>query len=284
MGERLRQAREAAGLSQQDVASQMRLRVTMVRALEDGQFEDIPGPPPYIRGYLRSYARVVGIDAESLVQQFDTLGITEPEPSLRPQVIREPGHKINPYLIAVVVAIVIAILFGINWFKDGGMFGSGQAEAPAPEMHAIPAPAPANEGTLALAVPEPSTIEAAPADVPGPNGDAATTGTDAAPAEPAPEPSAVMPETPTAPAFDGDILVLRFTQDAWVDVRDGNDERIAYGLMRAGRERRFAEIVFPVRFIVGNIVGTEIEYMGERYDLAPHILPDRTARFTLERP
>ena len=53
MGERLRQAREAAGLSQQDVASQMRLRVTMVRALEDGQFEDIPGPPPYIRGYLR---------------------------------------------------------------------------------------------------------------------------------------------------------------------------------------------------------------------------------------
>ncbi|MEE7548577.1 helix-turn-helix domain-containing protein, partial [Xanthomonas sp. Kuri4-1] len=67
-GQHLREAREAAGLTLDAVAGRLHMPVQVVRALEQ---EDWPrlGAPVFVRGQLRSYARLLGLDLEPLLRQ-----------------------------------------------------------------------------------------------------------------------------------------------------------------------------------------------------------------------
>ena len=62
-GDRLRDARTAAGLSVQEVATRLRMPVHVVQALEEGRWQVI-GASVFVRGQLRSYARLLGVDVE----------------------------------------------------------------------------------------------------------------------------------------------------------------------------------------------------------------------------
>ncbi|MHB8253101.1 MAG: helix-turn-helix domain-containing protein [Acidiferrobacter sp.] len=66
-GGRLKAAREHAGWSIEQVALKLRLSVSQVTALENGEREGLP-PAPYVRGYLRSYAHLLGLDAQEFAQ------------------------------------------------------------------------------------------------------------------------------------------------------------------------------------------------------------------------
>ncbi|MFQ5783761.1 MAG: RodZ domain-containing protein [Alphaproteobacteria bacterium] len=63
------QARLHYGIDLQDVAENLRIRYDHLRALEEGRFDDLPGPT-YAVGFLRSYATYLGLDAENLVERF----------------------------------------------------------------------------------------------------------------------------------------------------------------------------------------------------------------------
>ncbi|MBK1727353.1 helix-turn-helix domain-containing protein, partial [Halorhodospira neutriphila] len=63
VGARLRQAREAQGRSARAVASSLNLPLVTVEALEGGEREGLP-PTTFVRGYLRNYAQLVGLDPE----------------------------------------------------------------------------------------------------------------------------------------------------------------------------------------------------------------------------
>jgi len=69
-GEMLRQTREARGLGLDEVASQLNLTATRVSQLEAGEWSSLPGLT-FARGYLRQYARLLELDAEALVAQFN---------------------------------------------------------------------------------------------------------------------------------------------------------------------------------------------------------------------
>ena len=70
VGEDLARAREARGMSVEDISSATRIRAGLIRAIEADDF-DACGGAVYARGHLRSIARVVGIDPEPLVQAYD---------------------------------------------------------------------------------------------------------------------------------------------------------------------------------------------------------------------
>ena len=77
LGERFRAAREARGLSLSDVAEQIRIRSVYLAAIEDENWNAI-GAPVYVRGFLRTYARFLGIDPEEAVAAFNR---TQPQPA-----------------------------------------------------------------------------------------------------------------------------------------------------------------------------------------------------------
>lgn len=65
----LRNRREAAGLSIEHVASQLHLLKSVVSSLEADCYDRIRGET-YVRGYLRNYARLVGLDGEELLTHY----------------------------------------------------------------------------------------------------------------------------------------------------------------------------------------------------------------------
>lgn len=68
--EMLVQARQGKNLSQQDVADKLFLTVNYIKYIDDGRFDKIP-KPAYVRGYLKSYARVVGLSGDEVVKCFE---------------------------------------------------------------------------------------------------------------------------------------------------------------------------------------------------------------------
>ena len=69
-GERLRAARLSMGYDLAKIASELHLTANVVETLEADRFQDV-GARVFVRGYLRNYARVVGMPVESVLRQFD---------------------------------------------------------------------------------------------------------------------------------------------------------------------------------------------------------------------
>ncbi len=69
VGARLREAREAKGLSLHQVADILRLRASQVHALEEGDFKSLPGQT-FVTGFLRSYANLLDLDAVAIVELY----------------------------------------------------------------------------------------------------------------------------------------------------------------------------------------------------------------------
>jgi len=70
LGEELRQAREARGLSLEDAEKATRIRVRYIAALEEGDLDVIP-TPVQVRGFLRNYSQFVGLDQEQALSRLD---------------------------------------------------------------------------------------------------------------------------------------------------------------------------------------------------------------------
>ena len=69
-GETLRKAREDKGLTLSAVAQQLNLTERALARIEAGDFSQLPGHT-FARGYVRAYAKLLGLDQTRLVQEFD---------------------------------------------------------------------------------------------------------------------------------------------------------------------------------------------------------------------
>ncbi|WP_410474559.1 helix-turn-helix domain-containing protein [Guyparkeria sp. TX1] len=75
-------------------------------------------------------------------------------------------------------------------------------------------------------------------------------------------------ESTSSAADKPPALLLRATgADSWVEVRDGNGERLMYDVLAAGEEREFADATGPFSLVLGQPEGLEVEYQGEPVEL-----------------
>src|SRR5439155_7496325 len=99
-GSSLRLSREAQGLTLVDAEKATRVRARYLRALEEGQFDLLPGGS-YPRVFLRDYASYLGLDPALLLQ-----GLPEPEPEIAPHPVAAPIRPL-PWRGAAVTALVL---------------------------------------------------------------------------------------------------------------------------------------------------------------------------------
>ena len=101
----LLQARTAAGLSQTEVADALFLTVDMIAFLDAGEYDRLPNQA-FVRGYLRSYARMVGLDPNQLIRQFD-----EESRQAEPNNLEPPAPKsvVEPRFSGIVQAGLISL-------------------------------------------------------------------------------------------------------------------------------------------------------------------------------
>lgn len=102
-GFRLRAAREARGLSYQDVEAATRIRARYLEALETGRYDVMPGGEAQVRGFLRRYAAFLDIPPEEIITLYErethreaVLPSPAPAPAPAPSPKRAPAPAVRP--------------------------------------------------------------------------------------------------------------------------------------------------------------------------------------------
>lgn len=119
-GETLRQARESNGWSLAEVAHKLNLTVSSLSNLEAGAFDKLPGHT-FARGYIRAYAKLLGMDQAVLVQEFDQYTGTDSQGSSVHALgrIEEPVRVSHTILRIVSLLLLVAVVGGgFIWWQD----------------------------------------------------------------------------------------------------------------------------------------------------------------------
>ena len=109
-GRRLREAREAAGLSLADVGSRLKMPVRVVESLEREDWSRL-GAPVFVRGQLRSYSRLLGLTTEPIMVASGVAPVAPAE--LQPRTYTPPmrhlAEQFSRRLVYVVITAAIAV-------------------------------------------------------------------------------------------------------------------------------------------------------------------------------
>ena len=116
IGEQLRGAREAMGLTVAQAAERLRVDTSVVEALEAGRFAAL-GVPVFVRGHLRRYAELLGAPVEALQSQYAAMAEASDTPDLTalPRLTEQvlPPSGIRWQLIALLALLVVA---AVGWW------------------------------------------------------------------------------------------------------------------------------------------------------------------------
>jgi cytoskeleton protein RodZ len=260
-GARLRQAREAAGLTLEAVGQQLRMPVQVVKSLEEEQWQRL-GAPVFVRGQLRSYARLLKVDIGDVLEQAHIGPIVPPQlvshthtPRAR-RIAESLGRRVLYVGITAVLAVPV-------WFATRGHF-DGTANTPnTASLDVIPAAVPVAGGDTPTA-PAPATAESAKPSAPSAPYLASLT--------PVPRPAA-------APVAVGGGLTLQFNGDSWIDITAPDGTTVEKALLKSGETRSFAPGQVA-RMVLGNASAVEVQQGGTIVDLSPYQRAN-VARFTV---
>jgi cytoskeleton protein RodZ len=266
-------ARVAAGLTQADVAGQMRISLRQVMAIESDRYDALPGAV-FVRGFVRNYARLLTIDPEPLLRALEpALGGDTP---LRAQHYEGPmpePRSGRARIWLTVFLVLLLVVLGAAAYEYWRTRGASPDVAPAgklldPLPGAASSSAPSAPSTAAEPVPlaPERLVDSAPA---------AVDANSAAPPVAAPQAAEVPP---AAAARSG--LRIRFLEDAWVEVRAKDGKVLLSGTGQAGSERA-VDAPLPLELVVGNASGVRITYNQQPVDVEARAARN-IARFTLQ--
>lgn len=247
IGPRLAAARIALDEALPDVARSLKIREPHLRAIEEGDFDALPGPT-YASGFIRTYAAHVGLDPDEIVDHFRQEVADSHRTELSFPVPVMEGRIPSGALIFVSVLAAVIVYFGWYFLSSGSRPSEGMIE-PVPAELAAVLDHPADSGTAPGAV-EQAAPEPAPVPEPGttPAETAATADRRPPPAAsaaaaPSPSPTPVTAPAPAPGAQPADVVsaavasarvVLRASADSWVEVKDGDGNVLISRLMRPG--------------------------------------------------
>lgn len=241
-GERLKQAREGAGLSIDDVAAKLHMPARVVRSLEAEDWSRL-GAPVFVRGQVRSYSRLVGLTTAPMMAALD-VGPVEPSHLIsRTHTPRAQWwmEQIGRRLVYIVLTLSLAVP---AWIAT-------RQHLTGTPKDAAPLDTPAKLGAYERALP------VARRTVMASMGPVATAPDDAMAAE----------------------IIVRTHAQTWLEAVAADGSSIEKGLLPSGSERRFAAAQLA-RLTIGNASAVELQNHGQQVDLAPFTRTN-VARFTV---
>lgn len=222
VGQILRGRRESLGLDERSVATRLCIRRDLVVAIEAGDHARLPGRA-YALGFIRSYALLLGLDAQHVVTRFKAETQSQDPASTEPMVFPDtvPAQRHMAYHLAGAAAM----LAGIAYFVFQA-FTAGPAEEPVAVVDAVnpvtvvdPAPAVLPRAPVAAAAVPAVPAIAAPALSPAPAA-ADSAAAVAAPVLAAALPVAQVPAAPVAATPRASRITLKAREASYVEVKD----------------------------------------------------------------
>lgn len=274
-GDLLRDRRERSGMTLERASRESKIRIEMLAAIESGETGDIP--TVYLRGYVRTYARFLGVNPADLEESIQHVQGAEPpvQTVFTAGPVRERGEKwlkASSYLAASVLIAALAWQFtheAVRFSQGETALASGTAVAPEAGVD------PSSE-SAAAGRPGNTHLNASIASVEMLRQRSELSGeTTAKQAWAAVE----EPEAPAAQAEGGHDLGISTSADSWVEIVDGNGSRLEMDLIRAGNTREYHG-EGPFQVMIGRASSVLLTLDGDPVDLAPHSSGD-VARLTL---
>jgi len=257
-GRQLAAARAARGLTVTEIALRLKFSLKQIEALESDRYESLAGPA-FVRGMIRAYAKLVGVDADALVAQLRASPLTTAGPTVtgpRGTGVTIPRKARRGSLVYVVLSVLVVVAVGgvlVEWLlrptepprvaaaRLTGPAASVQREVVTP----LVAPGPA------AAVPEAAAIAA---------------------------PTAMS--RPIETVLTAKRIELAFNRESWVEIRDAKG-LIVFSQLNPPGTRREVEGVAPFSIVIGNAQGVQLRYNESDVDLMPFTRTD-VARLKLE--
>ncbi len=232
IGNTLREARLRKGLGILECEDQTKIRAKYLRALEDEEFDALPSGT-YVRGFLRTYAEFLGLDAQLVIDEHDSrfggpdgeTGADRPGRKSGARKRRRHGVRSEVQLLWLAIGGVMGVAL-LVWMGAGGS-----------ETQPLPEPA---------AVQADGEIVASNAD-----GDV--------------QPAAAEPGVAGEGPRQVSILLRGTGAGSWVQVRGGdeNGREVYRGTLSDGQERRFG-VQRGLWIRIGNTGGLDLEVDGEQ--------------------
>jgi len=259
-GGRLREAREARGLSLADAANALKFSPRQIAALEADDYHGLQGAT-FVRGFIRSYARFLKLAPEPLLAMLDA-GTALPTAEVRAPddtgaAMPQPGERrLSAWVAGAIVLVVIAASL-IAWH----LVSPESAPSLPRELPLAKTERPAQPAETPVVQPPVPRIE------PAVSADAAGNPPVAAPA------ATVIPP-------DMRQLVLTFSGKSWVEIKDASQRVILSGEFPGG-DRQVASGKPPFQLWVGRASAVRILDGEREIDLKPHAR-DEVARLTVD--
>lgn len=264
VGQKLRAARERANMTLAEVAQSLKFSSRQIELLEADDFAGLPGSTA-VRGFIRSYAKLLKLDAETLLRMLDEFSPSVPVEVRPPDnmgIASQPGvlQQLSFSATVAIVLLMAAILLGLWHFLGPSsprpVVAEKRSESPAQPQPAAP------PDSSPMTVPAPVAVPVIP-----PSTDSA---------------SATPPAAPVSSqaASADNALNFTFSDRSWVEVIDASKQMLHSGENLAGSRLRVAGRP-PFDIVIGNASKVTLTY-GERVvDLAPYMRAD-VARLTLK--
>lgn len=284
-GERLAEARRAKQISLLEIAKELHVEESKIRALENNDF-DVLGAPVFAKGHLKKYSQLVGVNHDDVLADYYQLTRSQEMP---PVVIKrkQPGRELSPvpWFAAVAVLLLLALAYWLLIDRPFVTAPSPAVTAPATAETAAPTepepeePEPAEEATEEGSVAEEPDAEQVPAD-------------EVPTQRPAGEPQqaedttqqAVQPATTSnllPAAGDDDVrMSVTFIGDCWTEITDANGQRLFFQLGRGGRTVNVSG-PGPLSVLFGDAANVEVRVNGEDFTIPAANRRGRTARLTI---
>ncbi len=259
----LNKARIAAGLSVPQIASRMNLANEVIEGIEADNYQQSLSPAFY-RGYLRTYAQIVDLDADELVSSFNhsinqgslSTSIT---PTFDTDLYTQKDRQlpILKWFVITSLVVVLSIALYFLWTKIFTGNNKQQIEIPLQSDTSVEIALPFIESTDEVTEVEKNSEQIANLNIPEET------------------------ESATAvPVFDNDVkLLMNFSGDCWVKVTDNNGKVLALGIKRSGKVMELAGDA-PFNIILGNSSAVIIKYNAQTVDLSS-FPPGNRVEFTV---
>ncbi|MCG7546380.1 RodZ domain-containing protein [Pseudoalteromonas sp. Of7M-16] len=314
LGQTLAHARAEQNLSFDDIAARLKLNHSQITKLENDEYQSL-GPETFVRGYVKSYSALLGLDSEQVLALYETPEVPEQKRNMK-SFSRRTEKEANDNRLMVVSYLVLLVFVGLSAFwwwqtasnSESSEEISGLNEAiTAPETTPLPLATngdashalesniaktdvsvqtasdefreqqPKDESVLAqntevtsdkLAV-EPATNDVSKAVEASPTASAQQS-----------EPVAEQPEAAISSEVpETSTVVMYFEQDSWVEIFDATQERVAFGVKKAGYTMTVTGLA-PFSVVLGKHQVVSIELDGQPIDISG--LPrNRLAKFKL---
>ncbi|MCS0290105.1 cytoskeleton protein RodZ [Vibrio alginolyticus] len=298
-GTLLKNKRESLGMSQKQVADRLRLRISVIEDIENNRFES-QQVATFTRGYLRSYAKFVGLDEKVVLTALEQTADAQPqEQEIEMQSFsrrtKDEKHNSRIMLLTWVIGLVIIGISAAWWWQNQQENSltkevtDSSVEAPQPTAQELADIDLMTAEELIASTPEEvaSTNEGVAESTEAPveqGADPLLTETENTTSVDSEEPVAVIEaaeeEQPAPVVPEGmTLLTMKFKADCWIQVKDTNGKTLVSGTHKPGQDVELTGKA-PFKVILGAPEGVTMTFASEPVDLSGYT-SGKVARFTL---